>query len=280
MTSIPAGTRLPISALPTSAPAALPRLATLVAGPPTGPGILLAHGATGSIRGNYERLIAVLAASGHRVVAPDYPGSGDTPRAAGPLELDGLADALVAEATAAGVETFTLIGFSMGAAVSLRAATRHPARVRGLALTAGLAKADVRTSVTMDLWLHLLERGDHVGFARAGTLSGPAPEFLDALSPKELAAVLDPDLPPRGSAEQAALVKTLDATADLAGITVPTLVIATTQDPLVHPSHSRYLADRIPAAEYAEIATGHLPMIERPEEWAELIAGFLARHRL
>ncbi|MEU9120207.1 alpha/beta fold hydrolase [Streptomyces sp. NPDC048506] len=265
-----------------AAPAALPRLSTTLAGAPDGPGILLAHGATGSVASNYGDLIPLLASSGHRVVASDYPGSGDTPRATGPLELDVLADAVVAEATAAGLETFTLIGFSMGTAVSVRAAARHPERVRGLVLTAGLAKADARTTVWVDLWLRLLAHGDYQGFAQARALSGLSLERFNALTPEELDTVLDPDpsLPPAGSAEQAALVRTLDTTADLPGLSVPTLVIATTLDTLLHPSHSRYLADHIPGAEYAELATGHLPMVERPEEWQNLITAFLAKHRL
>ncbi|GAB7031470.1 alpha/beta hydrolase [Streptomyces platensis subsp. malvinus] len=269
-------TRIPAS------PAPLPKLSTTVAGDPAGPGVLLAHGATGSVQSNYGDLIPALTATGHHVVAPDYPGSGNSPRAEGPLELDALADALVDEATAAGMDTFTLIGFSMGTAVSVRAAARHPERVRGLVLTAGLAKADARTRVWIDLWLRLLEQGDYTGFAQVRALSGLAPESFNALSPAERAAVLDPDpsLPPAGSAEQAALVSTLDTTADLPTITVPTLVIATTLDALLHPSHSRYLADHIPGAEYAEIATGHLPMVESPEEWQELIHTFLAKHEL
>ncbi|MFF9785342.1 MULTISPECIES: alpha/beta fold hydrolase [Streptomyces] len=275
-------TQIPAAATAPNAAAALPPLSTTVAGNPTGPGILLAHGATGSIQGNYGDLIPALVASGHRVVAPDYPGSGKTPRTTGPLELDALADALVAEATAAGLETFTLIGFSMGTAVSVRAAARHPERVRGLVLTAGLAAADARTAVWLDLWLHLLERADYAGFARARALSGYSPGHFNALSPAERAAALDPDpsLLPSGSAEQAALVRALDTTADLPGISVPTLVIATTLDALVHPSHSRYLADHIPGAVYTEIATGHVPMVERPEEWEGLIQGFLGREGL
>ncbi|UNO40281.1 alpha/beta hydrolase [Streptomyces sp. MST-110588] len=277
----PASTGTP-SALATSpsTPSALPTLSTTVSG--SGPGILLAHGATGSIAGNYDALIPVLTASGHTVVAPDYPGSGDTPRAADPLTLDGLADALVERAVAAGVETFTLIGFSMGTAVSVRAAARHPERVRGLVLSAGLAKPNRRVLIWMDLWLRLLAQQDYAGFAQARAVSGFSPDFLESMSPSELAAVLDdsPDVPQPGSAEHAVLVKEVDTTADLPGISVPTLVIATTQDQLIHPSHSRYLADHIPGARYAEIATGHLPMVEKPQEWQELIASFLAEHGL
>ncbi len=272
--------------IPASAPR-LPALSTTVtpAEPGTVPaahGILLAHGATGSIAANYEALIPALAATGHTVVAPDYPGSGRTPRADGPLDLDALADALVAEAVTAGVETFTLIGFSLGTAVSVRAAARHPERVRGLVLTAGLAKPDHHANIWLDLWLRLLDRGDYAGFAQARALSGLSPEALNALPPADLAAVLDPDpaLPPAGSAEQTALVKEVDTTGDLPRISVPTLVIATTRDQLIHPSHSRHLAEHIPGAEYAEIATGHVPMAEQPQEWQEMILKFLAEHAL
>ncbi|KUL37480.1 alpha/beta hydrolase [Streptomyces sp. NRRL F-4489] len=261
---------------------ALPPLSTTVAGPAGGPGVLLAHGATGSVRDNYGTLIPALTATGHRVVASDYPGSGETPRAGGPLELDALADAVVAEAVAAGLETFTAIGFSMGTAVAVRAAARHPERVRGLVLTAGLAKADARARVWLDLWLRLLDHGDYQGFAQARALSGLSPQQFNALPPEELAAVLDPDpaLPPAGSAEQAALAREVDTTADLPGIAVPTLVIATTLDALLDPANSRYLADHIPGAEYAEVASGHLPMVERNEEWLALIGDFLAARGL
>ncbi|MCB5909546.1 alpha/beta fold hydrolase [Streptomyces pinistramenti] len=281
-------THIPAPPAPSISP--LPPLSTSVTRPPAaagpphgpGPGILLAHGATGSIADNFAPLIPLLADSGHTVVAPDYPGSGATPRADGPLSLDALADALVAEAVAAGVETFTLVGYSLGTAVSVRAAARHPERVRGLVLTAGLARPDQRIRIWLDLWLRLLDRGDYTGFAQARTLAAFAPDHLDALPPDALAAALDDDPagPPPGSAEQAALVATVDTTADLPEIAVPALVIATTLDPLVHPSQSRYLADHIPGARYAEIATGHLPMVERPEEWTALITGFLAEQSL
>ncbi|MFE2157454.1 alpha/beta fold hydrolase [Streptomyces lydicus] len=273
-------TQIPAGPAPVAAP--LPPLSTTVAGDPAGPGLLLAHGATGSVESNYGALLPALAASGHRVVAPDYPGSGETPRATGPLELDALTDAMVTEAVSAGLETFTVVGYSMGTAVAVRAAARHPARVRGLVLTAGLAKADARTRVWLDLWLRLLARGDYTGFAQAGVLSAFSPEYFNAMSPAEQAAALDPDPTrrPAGAAEQAALVGRVDTTGDLAGISVPTLVIATTRDELLHPDHSRYLAEHIPGAEYAETTTGHLPMVERPEEWQGLIETFLAKHGL
>ncbi|NYI05092.1 alpha/beta fold hydrolase [Allostreptomyces psammosilenae] len=206
----------------------------------SGPGLLLAHGATGSIETNFAPVLPALAA-GHTVVAPDYPGSGATPAATAPLTLDALADALVAEAEAAGVDRCTVLGFSLGTAVAVRAATRHPDRVAGLVLTAGFATPDPG-----------LRRATHDWQRNV----------------------------PAGHVRQVELVREVDTTADLAGITVPTLVIATTRDTLVAPVGSRALADGIPGARYTEIAADHLVMVERPDEWRDAVLRFLGEHRL
>ncbi|WP_190022504.1 alpha/beta fold hydrolase [Streptomyces hiroshimensis] len=257
----------------------IPAFATTVHG--SGPGILLAHGAGGSIEGNYTPVIPALAEH-HTVVAPDYPGSGATPRATGPLTLDGLVDGIVAAADAAGLDTFTLLGYSLGTLVSVRTAARYPDRVRGLVLTAGLAKPDNRTLASLYLWQKLLAEGDYEAFARFVALSGFGEDFYNAIPAEHLPAFLDLLAAgvPAGAAEQAAVVATADNTAHLAGISVPTLVIATLQDTLVSPANSRFLADGIPGAEYAEIDTGHIPMAEKPREWEKLILDFLARKEL
>ncbi len=247
----------------------------------SGPGILLAHGAGGSIEGNFAPVIPALSER-HTVVAPDYPGSGATPRATGPLTVDALSDGIVAAADAAGLETFTLVGYSLGTLVSVRTAARHPERVRGLVLTAGLAKPDNRADASLFLWQRLLAEGDLQAFARLTALSAFGEDFFNAVPEAEREAFYDALAQgvPAGAAEQAGAVRSGDTTADLAGIRVPTLVIATTKDTLVSPANSRYLVDHIPGAEYAEIETGHVPMAERPEEWQKLILDFLGRHGL
>ncbi|MEU6229862.1 alpha/beta fold hydrolase [Streptomyces sp. NPDC047042] len=210
-----------------------PALATTVTG--TGPGLLLAHGATGSIEGNFGPVLPALAAA-HTVVAPDYPGSGETPVAEGPLDLDELTDSVVDSAVRRGVGRFAVLGFSLGTQVAVRAAVRHPERVTALVLTAGFARPD-----------------DHL----LGLLPGWRAETPPALQPHiDLAA-------------------SLDATGDLAGITVPTLVVATTADSLVLPAGSRALAAGIRGARYTEIDSDHVVMVERPEEWLKPVLGFL-----
>ncbi|MFD6450538.1 alpha/beta fold hydrolase [Nocardia sp. NPDC060220] len=241
----------------------------------TGPGIVLAHGAGGGIESNFGTVIPALA-DGHTVVASDYPGD-DTP-----LNLDDLADALVSAAVDAGVETFTIIGFSLGTAVAVRAATRHPDRVTGLLLTAGLAAPDNRAQLIVRFWQDLLDRGDHESFARLVVLTGFSTGFVNTLPVAAIDDIVRQTAAsiPGGTRQQAALVESVDTTPDLAAVAVPTLVVATTADLLVDPANSRALAAAIPGADYTEIEAGHVVMVERPDEWRKLLTEFLDRHGL
>ncbi|MFB7724610.1 alpha/beta fold hydrolase [Nocardia sp. NPDC056100] len=245
-------------------------LSTTVTG--SGPALLLAHGAGGGIQANFGGLIPLLAER-HLVIGPDYPGD-DTV-----LELDALADALVAEADAAGAEEFTIIGYSLGTAVAVRAAVRHPERVRGLILTAGFARPDNRARLNVQLWQRALALGDRELFAHIALLAGFSADFVNALSPEQLSTVLEQLAAsvPGGTAAQATLIETVDTTADLARITVPTLVIGLTGDLLSDPANARRQAEGIAGAEYLELSGGHVVMLENPEPWHAAIQDFLAR---
>ncbi|WP_306366399.1 alpha/beta fold hydrolase [Nocardiopsis sp. CC223A] len=244
----------------------------------SGPGLLLAHGGGGGIEPNFGPLLADLART-HTVVGPDLPGSGDTPRATGPLDLDTVADSLVAAAVEEGVERFTVLGYSLGTAVAVRAATRHPERVTGLILTAGFARIDNRTRLNVDVWRTLLD-GDRDTMARFTVSVGfgtPALEALDADGLEEAVRGVAGSVP-AGTPEQVELVARVDTRADLPGIAVPTLVVAAALDRLASPELSRALAAGIPGAELVEIASGHLVAAEAPEEWGEAVRGFLDRN--
>jgi pimeloyl-ACP methyl ester carboxylesterase len=244
----------------------------------SGPGILLAHGAGGSIAGNFGPILDDLAST-HTVVGPDYPGSGDTPRSPEPLVLDELADTLVRTAIDAGVDRFTVLGYSLGTAVAVRIAIRHPERVTGLVLTAGFARPDNRLRLGLQVWRALLDIGDRELTARFATLIATGRSTLDALEPAALdsaVAELAAFLPP-GSPEQVDLGASVDTRAELGRITVPTLVVATTEDGLTSVPLSQELAAGIPGAELVEIAAGHGIAMEARDEWLAAIRSFLAR---
>jgi pimeloyl-ACP methyl ester carboxylesterase len=257
------------TALPT------PGLGRVVRG--NGPGLLLAHGAGGSIDANYGPIMDTLAAE-HTVVGPDYPGTGRTARADTPLTLDALADALVAAAVEEGLETFAIAGYSLGSPVAIRAATRHRDRVTALVLTAGFAHPNPRFLLAVRLWRDLLRAGDLEHLAGFLSLIGLSAPVLDAIAQDDLDTAIKTTaatIPPGTADHLDLLIDHVDVRADLAALTVPTLVISTTLDQLVTPHHHRQLADAIPGARYTEIATGHLPFVEEPAEWATLIHAFL-----
>jgi pimeloyl-ACP methyl ester carboxylesterase len=244
----------------------------------SGPGILLAHGGGGSIAGNFGPILDDLATT-HTVVGPDYPGSGDTPRSPEPLVLDDLADALVRTAVDAGVDRFAVLGYSLGTAVAVRIAVRHPERVTGLVLTAGFAHPDNRIRLAARIWRDLLAAGDRVLLARYLTLVGTGATHLNALGPAQVEAAVSAlaDFVPAGSPEHVDLVTAVDARSDLPRVKAPTLVVATAEDGLAAPEHSRQLADGIPGAELVEIAAGHSIAAEARDEWLAAIRSLLAR---
>lgn len=245
----------------------------------SGPGLLLAHGAGGSVALNYGPILEGLGA-GHTVVGIDYPGTGRTPYSPGRLTLDFLADQLVAAADAEGLERFALAGFSLGGPVAIRAAAKHPDRVSALVLTATFARRDARLDLAAKLWIDLYEAGDNVRLAEFLTLAAFSAETLRATPEAALRTAIDAlaDLIPAGTPEHVDLVRRADVRGDLAFVRAPTLVVSTTGDPLVSPRLHEELAALIPRARLARIDTGHLPFAERPEEWLGLITGFLDEH--
>jgi pimeloyl-ACP methyl ester carboxylesterase len=106
-------------------------------GDPAAPTLLLLHGFPSS-SAQYQQLIERLEDRFH-VIAPDYPGFGQSPPLAGTTTFDRIADVIDGFTDRAGLERFSLYLFDFGSPVGFRLATRHPERVQGLVLQNGNA---------------------------------------------------------------------------------------------------------------------------------------------
>jgi pimeloyl-ACP methyl ester carboxylesterase len=106
----------------------------------SGPAIVLIHGLGGQMR-NFARSLVDDLAADHRVILVDRPGSGYSVRPKGePASLAVQAEAIAKLIDRLGLEKPTLVGHSLGGALSLALAIHHPDRVGRLALICPLTQ--------------------------------------------------------------------------------------------------------------------------------------------
>lgn len=231
---------------------------------PAWPSLLMIHGAGG--RG--LNFLPQLSGLGEvNCAAPDLPGHGDTP-GPGRDSVEGYADWL-AGFIAAGPIRPVLLGHSMGGAIAMTLALKHPGLVRGLILAGTGArlkvmpailegiKADFPATVKMIVRYAYHENADPRFIEQGGVVMAATGSevLLD-----DFAACNAFDLGPR-----------------LGEIRQPTLVLVGDGDMLTPVKYARALAEAIEGAELAVIENaGHMSFIEQPASFNRLVAGFMA----
>ncbi len=234
-----------------------------------GPTLVLLHGANDQA-GAFGRVAGRLA-KGHRLVAPDLPGHGESAPADGPLAL---ADLVAGVETVAAAEPrgtrLTLVGNSLGGYLALVYALRHPERVEQVVLVNGGA---IRAAPGVEISLLPRNRDE----ARAALDALTAPE-----TPRAAGFVLD-DLVRR--APGSPLARMLQAPVDaslvlddrLGEIRVPVTLIWGEADRYMPLGYAETVRNRLPAARLETLAgCGHVPQRECPERLLQSLARALA----
>jgi pimeloyl-ACP methyl ester carboxylesterase len=257
-----------------------------------GPALLLVHGLAGQLCYFTFGIVDQLAGQ-YRVVAVDRPGSGYSVRApAASAALGAQADTLAALIERLELGRVVVVGHSLGGAVALALAQRHPQRVAGLALVAPLthpvggvpavfndlmiARPWMRTLVAWTLAVPASiakrERIMEVLFGpevepddfgtRAGGLLGLRPShFIAACT--DLAAIPQ-DLP--------GMVSRYDA------MLLPVGILYGRDDRILSPrDQGEALAAKLPGAELTLIPGGHMLPITVPDRVARFIREVAAR---
>lgn len=244
----------------------------------SGPPLLLAHGAGGGVALNFSQLMDEMAGE-RTLIGVDYPGSGTSPLAASSYSVDELADAIVDAGRAAGFERFPILGLSLGSAVAITAALRHPEAVSGLVLTVGFAHADPQLRLVVDVWRYLAEHDGDI-LARFLTAVSSPSAFDEAGDLDEIVANARASIP-AGSSQQAALAAGVDLRDRLSEVAVPTLVVAAGMDRIVQPSSTRALSASIPGAVLMEYPhAGHIFTPDEGRTWISDIRKFLLTYKL
>jgi len=116
--------------------------------------LLLLHGTT-SNRTSWDALVPALA-EGNVVVRTEFPGSGESPRSDGPVEVDALAWQSIGVMQHPGFDTYHVGGWSLGAVVALAIGSLAPHRVASITSVAGWSKTVTRMKFTFGLWTSLI----------------------------------------------------------------------------------------------------------------------------
>jgi pimeloyl-ACP methyl ester carboxylesterase len=85
-------------------------------------------------------------------IAIDLPGTGESDKPPGPYSTEGYAEQVAAFLGAIGIEQAHVAGVSLGAAVGMHLAARHPGRVRSLSLHSPWDASDRYLKTVVELW--------------------------------------------------------------------------------------------------------------------------------
>ncbi|MET3811795.1 alpha/beta fold hydrolase [Arthrobacter sp. UYEF3] len=251
----------------------------------SGEPVLLLHGIGQSLDDwteQHDRL-----AARHTVYSVDLPGFAYSDRLPGRATLAGLASVLPGFLDALGVhEPLPVMGNSLGGAVAMKLAADHPDRVSALVLanSAGFGK---EVAVVLRLLAALLLRPDKeasrrtvqsifydkelVTDARVGHALALSQRATHRQTVLDIARDLGTIAGIRAEWRTALMVA-------LAESDIPTLVVWGDHDHILPFSHLGAAAAALPHAEsHVFSKTGHMPQIERPEEFAAVVEEFLTR---
>lgn len=244
----------------------------------TGPAVLLSH--SWQCDGRQWPQVPALVGAGYRVLNLDGRGHGRSGRHRQRFTMWDLAEDLIAVLDDAAVDEAVLVGLSVGGFAAIRAALRHPLRVRALALAdTGAAPAARlgRAKVAALGRLSLTPARRLVVDVVVNQLFGPtARRHQPELVAQWRQRFLDQDAASMLVAIQSIMARD-DVTPRLAEISAPTLVIVGEEDRDPGVMASASLAARIPGARLTVLPdTGHLAALEQPDAFESALLGFLA----
>lgn len=235
---------------------------------------VLVHGAFGSAA-NWDLVVPMLTAAGHRVDAVDLPGAGDDPTPLVEVTLEAYARRVVAALESA-AEPVVLVGHSMGGVVVTQAAADAPDRVAQVVYVAAFLPRDGESLIDLTqlpegagdgVQANIVVDGDPpvATMPRAagrevcfGELEdGPLLEWaLDRLYPQPVIPFVTP--------------------VQLGDHEVRRRYVLSLRDRAIPPPlQRRFIAER-DVERFVEIDTDHSPFVSRPRELADALIAFAA----
>jgi pimeloyl-ACP methyl ester carboxylesterase len=216
-----------------------------------------------------------------RLIAPDYPGLGESPVSPAPYSLELLADSIMGRLQSMGVsEKVALLGLSMGGYLAYEVVRNFPERLNGLILAA--------THPAPDSEPGRQAREETAALARTEGLEPLADRMLPRLL-GNTTRMTQPDLMGKirgliltnekeGVAQASlAMATRRDSVPLLPRIQIPTLLLSGTEDAIVPGVPPDAVQRQIPGSSWKVIEqSGHLLNLEQPVEFNRCIREFMS----
>jgi pimeloyl-ACP methyl ester carboxylesterase len=255
-----------------------------------GPVLLLVHGMAGASE-NWRSVIEPLARA-HTVIAPDFPGHGESAPGGGDYSLGSLATGLRDLLVTLGHDRATLIGHSLGGGVAMQFAYQFPEMVERLVLVssgglgpevspilraAALPGADLFIAATASIGQ---KAGSAIGRGLAALGMHPGADIAEVA--RGYGSLADPERRRAFLATNRAVVGTEGqrvAAADRLYLAdaLPLLIVWGERDPIIPVHHARETHEALPGSrlEVFEDA-GHMPQLEDSRRFVAVLERFLA----
>src|SRR5271166_695850 len=248
------------------------RIHYALSGPPDAPVLLLSN----SLGTNFSMWDPQLPEfeKHFRVLRYDTRGHGQSMVTPGPYTFEQLSGDVVALLGVLEIARANFCGLSMGGMTGLWLARHAADRLRKLVVSSAAAKfgtaetwnariATVRQSGMRSVAAQVVERWFTPEFRASSPEAARATQqMLEATSPEGYVACC-------------AALRDTDLRETVAEIRVPTLIVSGAKDPVSPPADGKYLAEKIPGAQYAELQAAHLSNVEASAAYTSAVLQFL-----
>ncbi|MGH3144596.1 MAG: alpha/beta fold hydrolase [Rubrobacter sp.] len=215
-----------------------------------------------------------------RVVAPDYPGFGRSPRTPAQPDVRYYAEGVRGLLERLGLERVVLGGVSMGGYVAFACMRLFPERVSALVLanTRPDPDSDEVRETRNEMAHRVAQEGVEVLVEiQMERLLAPTTLENDEDLVRRVRDMILENSPDGAVAALGAMRERPDSTPLLEEIAVPTLVVGGEEDGISSPDVMATMADQIPDSRHVSLPrAGHLSNLEAPEEFNATLAEFLA----
>lgn len=218
-------------------------------------------------------------------ISVDPRGAGETDKPEGTYSTELFAEDISAFMQALGVERAHISGISLGAAIGMWLAVKHPQKVKSLSLHSGWAKTDAFMEAVIESWRIMLKAtGSVTEMIIAGIFPWCFTPDLYAAKPdyiQSLAAFVRsrPPQPADAFLRQSDAVLAHDIESQLGQIKAPTQITFGRHDLVTSTRFAAVMTENIPGAELIIFDNcAHAPIYENVAEFNQKTLDFLQRH--